>query len=182
MRQWNGFTSPTCFRRLIAPLVAAVVGCGSPTQPDPAFDPAIVTDGAVFTVDNFGVMRQGWIPHAFTNPTEDSIYISHCGGEFGMILERKVRNRWETFWSFSPNACLSLPPIEIGPGETHSVTLFIYGFAPDDYRGPTLAPEPGPFRIRWDESLVFSFDPAPPWGDPIPEELRISNEFELVLE
>lgn len=119
-------------------LLFALSGCDSPTLPRPPSDAAIATDGTVFTVEDFGVMRQGRIPHTFTNPTEDPIYISHCGGEFGMTLQRKVGNHWETFWLFLPDACLSLPPIEIGPGETHSAEFFFFGFGPDDYRGPTL--------------------------------------------
>lgn len=166
--------------RLVVALLAFVVGCDSPTQADPTFEPAIVTDGNVFTVGDFGVMRQGWIPHTFTNRTEGPIFIVNCNGEFEMVLERKVGNTWQPFWQAIVDTCLS-PPIEIEAGETLTKTLFIYGFAPDDNQGPTLAPESGPFRIRWGD-LVYTYEPAPPWGEPIPEELRISNEFDLVFE
>jgi hypothetical protein len=127
----------------------------------------------------------GWataIDFTFTNPLAETIYVVNCRGGLAMELQRWDGAAWRTVWSPVLQMCLS-PPIEIGAGETFAATLPVWGSEPGRNHMPEFATTrlDGTYRLKWG-NLVLRWrgdyvDGA--FGDPVPEEVRVSDRFEL---
>ena len=115
------------------------------------------------------------IPMTFTNVTAGTVYFVGCHRPPAPVLQKRVEGEWVNVWGAVELLCLS-PPWPITPGEKFRDTLHVQGFWP----GQNIAPEftsdvPGTYRLL--RAVHSGPDPLAPL---IPEESRVSNEFELV--
>ena len=122
------------------------------------------------------------IPFRFRNPLPDTVYVVNCSRGLATSLERLEAGEWQHYWSPIMLMCLS-PPIVIPPGATYRDSARIVGVLPGHNAGPEFgSAEPeGTYRLRWG-NLVLHYHDAEPgrgFGDPVPEELTVSNAFRL---
>lgn len=114
----------------------------------------------------------------YTAPAD--VYIVNCNGAIGWGLQRRVDARWVDAWIVATDACLSAP-IVMKAGSVHSYSHLVRGggggvIYPEKRQGVV---DPGTYRIVW-YGVLRSFDrDAPPFGEELPLEMRVSNEFEI---
>lgn len=145
----------------------------------------IQTDSDRYRLVQEGSFLRTKIPYVYTNDAGTTIYIVNCRGVFPQRLERREAGRWVGTYGNAVRDCLS-PPIVIEEGDTYADTLVISAGAYGSNISPQFdrADPTGTYRIVWGEGNVLtSFDEnAQPFGEPIPEEQRISNLFRLEVE
>lgn len=143
------------------------------TPPAPAAP--IRTDRSAYT------MRDGkvTIVATFTAPRDHPAYLTHCNGAQPMGLQRLVGVDWINAWSAALNACFSAP-IEVRPGGTRTAALAIApGAGAVTYPRGRETIESGTYRVVW-YGVLRSYDPKkPPFGDELPQELRVSAPFTI---
>lgn len=181
--------SRTIFLTLLALLVG---GCDGGSQaptgnqisiPDGAEDAPIQTAGERFVFVPGPVFSTVQIPFVYENRTEGTpYYLVHCNGAFDFRLEKRVGDAWvEAHGPLLP-ACLSVPPIRIGPGERWSASVWAYVSIQEGVPPELIALEPeGTYRIVL--STLSAFDPDRyPFGPSVPKADRVSNAFQLLVE
>jgi hypothetical protein len=152
-------------------------------------DGASTPDGltaAIQTDTTFYVLERdehGWgtqIAYRFRNATADTIYAINCNGAISMAVEKKEPTGWRTFWAPVTNACLS-PPITVPPGETFSAPLSLWGAPPGGNVGPAFSDTTieGTYRLVWWNLVSHYAEDRQGFGDTLPLDLRVSNEFTL---
>lgn len=167
-------------RRLLVGLaLVAAAACDSTTEPPSPINAMIRPDTTAFLV----TVQEGWasadVEYRFSNTTGGTVYLVNCLGAFGVRLDRWESESWRTVWSPALPACLS-DPIVIEAGEVWADTLAIVGALPGTSGFPSFdAPDPaGTYRFVWEAALT-SYQPAAPFGDPLPLEQRASAPFDL---
>jgi hypothetical protein len=133
-------------------------------------------EGFIYRAGQFG--EEIVIGGRFTAPAD--VYIVNCNGAIGWGLQRKVDERWVDAWIVATDACLSAP-IAIRKGSVHPYSHLVRGGG-----GAVVHPEkrqgvvdPGTYRIVW-YGVLRSFDrDARPFGEEMPLEERVSNEFSI---
>lgn len=169
---------PRVVRFTAGALLAVVLGCTDLAGPHRDETLNLQTDALSYVLvpNREGLATQ--IPYTFTNRTAGSVYLVNCLGGFGLHLERREGQRWESVWGPVLPSCLS-EPIVIPPGALFADTVHVWGGVNADV-GPTFDPATaaGRYRLVWDDAYA-SFQPFLPWGDTIPLQERTSNEFEL---
>ena len=114
------------------------------------------------------------IPMQFTNVTADAVYFVGCRKPPAPLLQKWQEGEWVTAWDAVELLCLS-PPWVIAPGATFHDTLRVSGYWPGQNAAPVFRTEvPGRYRLI--RKVHTEPDPLAPL---VPEEARISNEFEL---
>jgi hypothetical protein len=148
-----------------------------PGQPG---ETAIRTDSSRYTLERRPTGWQADIAIEYTNPTDATISLLNCNGAFSLRLEKYDAGEWVTAWQPALPMCLS-PPIEIGPGETFSRTLEVFGADPHSQVFPQFQVEEidGTYRLVIDSAYHEYDHDGPPWGVAVPLEHRVSNTFEL---
>jgi len=120
------------------------------------------------------------IPFSYTNRTGQDVYVVNCNGIAPPLLEKWAEGRWEIAWVPMVPDCLS-PPIVIRDGSAHRDTLRVFaGYGSVDiYPEFQIGERAGRYRLVW-ERVLWSFDAgAYPFGEKLPSELRISNDFTI---
>ena len=137
------------------------------------------TDSTSYTLAAGAVGYGGTISVTYTNHSRKTVYFVNCRGVTNVVLEKLVDGAWKLAWSPIELMCLS-PPITVPPNGTWTTRVNISGA----YRGrnslPTFSIDtiPGRYRLEWGQA-VHDYHASLPWGKPLPEERRISNEFML---
>lgn len=149
---------------------------------DTAVAVAITTDSAVYHLERD---ERGWgarIGYRFRNLAEDTVFAVNCNGATSVAVERREPGGWATFWAPLVNGCLS-PPIVVPPGGTLDSVLSLWGAPPGGNVGPEFNDTifAGRYRLVW-WNLVSHYDArSPGFGDSIPLQYRVSNEFGLAV-
>ena len=111
----------------------------------------------------------------YTNPTDRTVYMTGCKGPSKPTLQKQEGRDWVPAYSPVELMCLG-PPTVIEPGESYRDTLHVSGYLPGQNVAPTFKTEvEGTYRLV---RAVFS---DPDGKQPLPDSLRISNLFEMVL-
>ena len=148
--------------------------------------PRLRTGSAAYAFTPDGAMERAAIDFAYENRGRDTLYQPACrpnGGSPGlsMAVHRRAQDGWETVWVPMLLACLS-EPIEVAPGATYRDTFEIVLHPQDTTFQPELNTEvaiDGTYRLLW-QQLLRTYDPNRyPFGEELPESLRVSNAFEL---
>jgi hypothetical protein len=168
-------------------ILFAIAGCSgqNPFSVNARFtefdaDSRLTTDAESYVLEPDGVGLGTVIGLSFTNPSNQPMYIVNCHGGLNTTLEKRVNGEWVRYWSPALLMCLS-PPIVVGPGETLTRSLAIWGALPGNNVEPAWASADveGTYRMELG-SLVWNYSAGgQPFGDPVPVELRTSNEFTL---
>ena len=169
--------------------IGMAAGCESTTEPTADLGPAIETEASGFSFSEWAPSGTvlGYrleIPHVFTNHTRAPVYIKNCIGGFPINLEKRVDGEWaQVYVGGGLLQCLSAP-IVVEPGATHSDTLEVGYAFPGTIYSPQMDPAelPGNYRMVWPNVLSSFQSDGPPFGEPIPLEYRVSNEFQLTLD
>jgi hypothetical protein len=141
---------------------------------------AIQTDTTFYVLERD---ERGWgtqIAYRLRNTTEDTMYAINCNGAISIAVEKKEPAGWRTFWAPITNACLS-PPFTIPPGETYNAPLSLWGAPPGGNVGPEFSDTTfdGVYRLVWWNLVSHYAEDRQGFGDTLPLDLRVSNEFTL---
>jgi len=156
---WTAPIVQSGLRTLLAVLPAlGCMGCEDSTGLSNDSHRLIQTGALEYNLEWDGIGFKTEIPYTFSNRTRKTIYLTNCGGQFGLYLERKADTGWErkiaTAWkvAWAPviNDCLS-EPIVIEKGATFFDTLWVWGALPGHNVSPTFDVEDpsGTYRIVW---------------------------------
>lgn len=168
---------------VLAPLAAgcAAADITSLASLSPGADPPIRTDADSYRFRSWGDSGVAVdIPIRFHNVTGRSLYIVNCNDQLAPVLEKRVGDEWQDFWSPALLMCLS-PPIVIRPGESLERTIQVFGTVPPGTAAPQFATASldGTYRLVLG-NVVLDYDSGREgFGEPVPIEYRVSNEFEL---
>lgn len=166
-------------------LSLVVSGCSSdgPTGNTLRSDtPAFRTDSAVVTLRTTTLGYDGRIEATFTNTTKAPVYFVNCGGATGVMLEQQTGTEWKVVWSPMLPMCLS-QPIIVPSGDSHRFSIEVVAGNPGSNLHPQFSTDTidGTYRLTWTEVLTSYHDDRFPFGDPLPAELRRSNQFRLTV-
>lgn len=119
------------------------------------------------------------VGYIYTNTQSDTLYIANCNGAFGVALQRRNGNVWTTIWSPELPACLS-SPIVIAPNKTLSGQINISGAKPGASNFPDFPAGDldGVYRLVFFD-VVKHYRMGDGFGDPVAEEFRVSNDFNV---
>ena len=120
------------------------------------------------------------IAFEFTNAGPDTLYFVGCYNGVLPVLQKKQGSAWVTARLIVPPPCFRL--ITIPPRTTRADTLPVcYPTSPTTSSCPPWQAEgvDGVYRL-WAMGAYFHYDPVA-GGRPVPDSLRISNEFVLEL-
>lgn len=127
----------------------------------------------------------GWettITFRWTNPTPGDAFIEHCGLSYLYLFQKLVDVEWVDSWGPVVTACLDLPAFRVPAGGTFSHARHVFGAYPGSNVGPQFRQDDPEGTYRMVFFPLDSFDPnAHPFGDELPFETRVSNEFRLVI-
>lgn len=173
-------------RRILLLLLPFAAGCAAADITSLASlsagqDPPIRTDAASYQFRAWGHNGVAAdIPIRFHNVTGRTLHIVNCHGQLAPVLQKRVGDEWQDFWSPVLLMCLS-SPIVIPAGRTLERTIQVYGTLPSGNSSPEFRSDDvdGTYRIVLG-SIVLNYDSRrQQFGDPVPIEYRVSNEFEL---
>lgn len=174
------------------PLLAAVIlagGCGagdivepedfeefanSPDRDEAAFQ----TDRLEYTLERTSYGYRMDIAFRFTNPTNGAAYFVNCLGGTGVVLDKREDGVWKSVWAPVLLQCLS-PPIVVAAGADWSGVVGVVAGEFGTNRHPQFETQDleGVYRLRWVD-LLRTYEPNRyPFGEPLPEALRVSNRF-----
>ncbi len=173
----SGRILPAAFVLLsLFPLAA----CSDPLDVDLGLGPLLETDKPTYTLTNTGSVIEVNIPFTYENRLQQTVFLERCSGILPPTLERKIGDEWRTAWE--PNEyCRSESALALRPGVRWVDTLHLYAHPFGGERKPQFQTSnvAGIHRLQWSH-VLRSFNPKQkPFGDPVPERLRISNEFQL---
>jgi len=158
--------------------------CGTGPYLPPNPDAPIRTDGERYTFQPRAGYAAVTVEATYTNRTDRSVYIATCGenGEPVHGLERFQNGRWEQVYGSS--SCAAAEPAvstRLEPGRSLATTFQIRSYEDLPTTSGLLNAEvlPGIFRFNY-YSVARTPDQAA--EDQLPEELRVSNAFELLLD
>ena len=138
------------------------------------------TQGSEFQLSVSDGMLKGRVPYTYRNTLADTLYIVNCRGFVAASIQKKSGNTWTDFWSPIVLSCLSAP-VKIAPGASLSGVAEIYGSRPGTNTFPTLPTGDltGTYRLLISPVVHNYNDRGQGFGDPVPLEQRVSNEFRL---
>jgi hypothetical protein len=116
------------------------------------------------------------IPYVYRNATGDSVYFINCNEIIVPSLEKGIGDAWSSVWTGATPACLSLPVVVPPDGEYVDTVRVLSG--PGMYPQLNVADIDGTYRLVW-HGVVHSYRNEPPFGTPLPQDERTSNEFTL---
>jgi hypothetical protein len=172
------------FRWLVLlPLITG--GCGTAEPLSPADRGAgsstpIMTDAGDYVVRQQASGMAVDIVIRFQNQSTSRMYIVNCHSILAPVLEKRVGEDWVPYWRGITPLCLS-SPIVVRPGASIERELRIWGALPGTNQAPQWesADVEGTYRIVLG-SVVYRYDDRRQgFGDTVPLELRVSNEFTL---
>lgn len=168
------------FRRVLLAVAAATGACSSSEgAPDAAGEPVRGFRTSQLHYDARRVANgiEIDIPYVYRNVTGDSVFFINCNEIIVPSLEKKAGDTWSPVWSGATPACLS-PPVVVPPGGERVDTVQVHA-APDMYPQLGVADIDGTYRLVW-HGVVHSYsDDGAPFGTPLPQDERTSNEFTL---
>lgn len=141
----------------------------------------ITTDATSYQLRSEWAGLSATIEIRFQNRSERTMYIVNCNGGLVPELQKRVGGAWSSyFWSPMVEDCLS-PPITVAPAGTLTRTIHAWGSMPGTNHYPQWASTDvaGTYRMVL-HNVVWNYtDSGPVFGEPVPIEMRISNEFTL---
>jgi hypothetical protein len=163
--------------------------CESPSAPPYVVSELPITRdvGASFQTDSLSYMlRLTSIGYAaqlnviYTNRTLAPAHIVNCGGATSVALEKLVDGQWQQAWAPALPLCLSAP-IVVAPGASYSTGISVFAGYPENKAFPKFAVTElsGVYRAVW-HSVLSTYQPSLPFGEPLPLEARVSNRFTVV--
>lgn len=114
------------------------------------------------------------IPYVYRNVTGDSVYFINCNEIIVPSLEKQTGGTWSSVWTGATPACMSVPAVVPPDGEYIDTVRVLSD--PDIYPQLRVADLDGTYRLVW-HGVVHSHRNEPPFGTPLPQEERTSNEF-----
>ena len=163
-------------------LAVAVFACSESSLTAPPMRDAsdFQTDSTSYTLQRTPSGYQTVLGVTYTNHTADTVSFVNCNGETGMVLQKRIDTTWTNAWGRAVPACLS-PPIVVPPGGSWTSSITVFGGYPGTNVTPTfdIPDVTGLYRALWVQAVTDYQPRVPPFGDPIPAEHRISNEFFL---
>jgi hypothetical protein len=179
------------YLRIAASIVVPLLlgACKSPSAPPYVVSELPITRdaGASFQTDSLSyTLRLTTIGYfaqmkvIYTNRTLAPAYIVNCTGATSLTLEMVVDGQWKPVWAPVIAACLSAP-IVVAPGASYSTVITVSAGYPENNAYPKFAVTElsGVYRAVW-HSVLSSYQPALPFGEPLPLEARVSNRFTVV--
>ena len=140
----------------------------------------MVTDTGVYRLvaDEWGMGTT--IRYTYSNRTGAEVSLLNCLGAVPPSLEKLVDGEWEWAWNPILLDCLS-PPVEIPPGEEYRDSLVLWAAHPRQNAAPKFQDPDihGLYRLRWTTAYWNYDQDGPPWGEPVPVRLVVSNPFWL---
>jgi len=170
--------------RLILALTA-LGACSSPMLPESA-GPLLVTDASEYQLAEYQLTSpptvEVRIGYTFSNRTGKTVSLLNCLGQVPPTLERRVGDEWVLAWQTATFACSS-PPIVIDPETQYSNELHVFAFPSGSNFHPQFTPEPisGTYRLVWHVTVWDYEDTGPGRSTKLPERLRVSNSFQLLV-
>ena len=116
------------------------------------------------------------IPYVYHNVTGDSVYFINCNEIIVPSLEKQSGDAWSSVWTGATPACLG-PPVVVPPDGEYVDTVRVLS-GPNMYPQLRVAEIGGTYRLVW-HGVVHSYRNEPPFGTPLPQDERTSNEFTL---
>lgn len=138
------------------------------------------TDATTYRFTTTGYGTEGRLRATLVNRSGRTMYFVNCRGGTSLTLQRLDGQQWTRFWSPVLLMCLSAP-ITVPDGGTHVFDILVFaGNAGSNYRPQFEGPlRTGLYRVIWHDAY-FSYQDRLPWGEPVPEPLRVSNSFVIV--
>lgn len=135
------------------------------------------TDSASYTFTTGSLGTEGRIRATLTNRSGRTMYFVSCRESTSLSIQRLDGERWTEFWSPVRNLCLSTP-ITVPNGGSHTFDIRVFaGKAGSNYYPKFESPlTTGLYRVMWHDAY-FTYQDQLPWGEPVPESLRVSNRF-----
>jgi len=163
--------------------LALLSGCAEALRPAGGDEggPAIRTDRAEYAVSRTAQSLETTIRFEYTNRTGAAVYLPNCQGIHPVALEKQVGGEWVTAFVPAIPLCVS-PPVVVRPGETFPYTLRVSAGLPGSHVSPKLGVDDPEGTYRLAGVVLRTWEPDggnPELGDPLPRELRVSNEFTL---
>jgi hypothetical protein len=144
-------------------------------------EPAIRTDADAYELRPWGHIGLATEIHIrFRNITNRTLAIVNCHEMLTPVLQKRTADGWIHMWSPPTLMCLSRP-IVILPGRVYERTIHVVGALPPSNVSPEFASRDvaGTYRMVMG-SVVTGYDAnRQGFGDPVPLQFRVSNEFEL---
>lgn len=146
-------------------------------------EPAIRTDADTYELRPWGHDGLATEIHIrFRNITNRPLAIVNCHEMLTPVLQKRTADGWIHMWSPPTLMCLSRP-IVIRPGRVYERTIHVFGALPPSNVSPEFASRDvaGTYRMVMG-SVVTGYDAnRQDFGNPVPLQFRLSNEFELRL-
>lgn len=135
------------------------------------------TDSAAYTFTTGSLGTEGRIRATLTNRSGRTMYFVSCRESTSLSIQRLDGSRWTEFWAPVRALCLSAP-ITVPDGGTHSFDIRVFaGKAGNDHYPKFGSPlRTALHRVIWHDAY-FSYQDRLPWGETVPESLRVSNSF-----
>lgn len=174
------------------PLLALAIGasCSSSTHPEGAALPNGIaaaaadfqTDSSSYTLRTTTIAYEGVINVTYTNRSQVTANFVNCRGGTGVELQKLVAGEWKLAWSPVLLLCLS-PPIVVPNAGQHQFAIPVFGGYPESNVFPrfSVAEIPGTYRLVW-TNVVANYQDRLPFGDPLPLEHRVSNQFTIQVQ
>jgi hypothetical protein len=143
-------------------------------------DPPIQTSADEYLLETTSIGWETEISFVYANRSDGPYFLPNCGGSYDYVLEKLVEDRWVVAWGPILPACQS-PVIRIDAGAALADTIGVFAGFPGTRFHPQfqMANPEGVYRIM--VATLGSYDgDRYPFGDRIPREQRVSNEFRLV--
>lgn len=163
--------------------LALLAGCTEALRPAGGDEgaPPIRTDRSEYAVSRTAQSLETTIRFEYSNRTGAAVYLPNCRGIHPVVLEKRVGDEWVTAFVPVIPLCAS-PPVVVRPGETFLYTLRVSAGLPGSHVSPKLRVDDLEGTYRLAGVVLRTWEPdgeKPEWGDPLPRELRVSNDFTL---
>ena len=167
---------------LLLPLAFFVSGCDAfgflETQRETIKTEApIATTKSTYSADETSRKVELEIPFVYRNQTGEEVYLGRCSGVHEPRLEKRVDGKWIPAYRETEKMCLE-EPAEVEAGGTYEHALNVEASKePNTYPSFEAREIPGTYRLVWD--YVYGQWNGEELRDLVPQEDRVSNEFEI---
>lgn len=166
-------------RRVLLAAVAAAGACSSSEAPPDSGGEAprgFRTSQLHYDARHVAERIEIDIPYVYRNATSDSVYFINCNEIIVPSLEKRIGDAWSSVWTGATPACLSRPVAVPPEGEYMDTVRVLSG--PNMYPQLNVADLDGTYRLVW-HGVVHSYRNEAPFGTPLSQDERTSNEFTL---